>query len=114
MRRILLAAALSLSPLVVPAAAHAAAPHDLIVGGCGWEAEPSTGGGTTWKGVMYEHSVTTDSTGVPIGATVTCWIAVNGVEAPGTRISYSGFAVQAGVDRFSFTAGEFDPIQMCQ
>lgn len=113
MRRFLLAAALSLSPLVVPAAAHAAA-HDLILGGCGWESAPRTGGATTWEGVMYDHSVTTDSTGVPTGATVTCWIAVNGVEAPGTRFSYSGFAVQAGVDRFSFTAEDFDPIQLCQ
>jgi len=113
MRRILLAAALSLSPLVVPVAAHAAA-HDLILGGCGWEFEPSTSGATTWEGVIHDASATTDATGLPTAATVTCWAIVNGTEAPGTRFSYSGFGVQSGVDRVSFTAAEGDWVDLCE
>lgn len=114
MRRILVAAtALFLGFLVVPEPAGAA-PTDLIVGGCGWEFAQPPGEPGTYVGIGYDASVTTDPTGVPTDATVSCWVVVNGVEAPGTRFSYSGLGVQSGVDHFTFAAGDTDWFDLCE
>ena len=115
MRRLLLVAVLLCSGAFVAPAAHAARP-DVIHGGCFFDtvADPSTAGGQI--GVIGDVSIT--RTGaiptVPIGATVSCWIEVDGVEALGTRFSYSGFGVQAGVDRLSYAAADDQIVGGCE
>jgi hypothetical protein len=116
MKRIVLAGlTLGASALVVPAG-HAAAAHDTR-GGCAYSAYEVTTQGD-YRGVMYETSVTTEG-GVgtaPIGATVSCWIVINGFEVPGTRHTYGDLAVagiQAGADQISFTAQPQDDVVEC-
>jgi hypothetical protein len=114
MRRILVATvALSLGVLAVPGAAHAES-TDVIVGGCGFASQADPSDPSTQLAVWNESSVTTDRNGVPVGATVTCWVQVDGVEAPGSRFSYSGFGLQAGVDHFSYHTGEFGSVYPCE
>jgi hypothetical protein len=111
MRRALLAgAALGLSVIVAPVA-HADSP-DSIHGGCSFDTVVDATGANV--GVAYDASVTTDAGGAPIGATVTCWIQVNGIEAPGTRFSYTGVGAQAGANPISFTADSTDTVAQCQ
>lgn len=117
MKRVLLAAlALGVSAAVLPAApASAALGSDSIQGGCSFDTDQNailTGGRNA--GQISDLSVTTDATGAPTFATVSCWIIVNGVEAPGTRLSASGFGVQAGVATISFVSGDADWVGLCQ
>jgi len=116
MRRLLLAVvALGASALVVPAGSAAPA-HDTR-GGCAYAAYEVTTHGD-YRGLMYELSVTTDG-GVgtaPIGATVSCWIDVNGFEVPGTRHTYGDLAgpgIQAGADPITFTLQPGDYVIEC-
>jgi hypothetical protein len=117
MRRILLGVlALGTTTLVAPAA-HAASP-DIVHGGCTYNyAGNATSLSTPPPGELYGYigdlSATTTSSGTPIAATVTCWIDVNGVEAPGTRFGYAGTGVQAGVNPITFTARNTDQIDIC-
>jgi hypothetical protein len=106
------ALAVSLGWLVMPTAAHADGP-DHVHGGCSYDTveKPTT---NEYDGVIRDRSITTDGTGAPTGATVTCWIDVNGVEAPDTRFSYTGFGVQAGANQISFTAGDTDWVTLCR
>jgi hypothetical protein len=89
-------------------------------GGCRYEYTNGVVAGDTWVGVQIERSVTTtgDSPATPIGATVTCWIQVNGVTAPGTTHSYGDVAgvtgVQAGVTPISFTAAPAEIVSPCE
>lgn len=106
MRRILVTViALGLSAVVAPAA-HASDP-DRIFGGCYFATQPQVGT-DVFTGVIGDHSTTRtgDWPPAPVGATVTCWIEVNGVEAPGTRHTYGDLSqpVQYGVDPLTFTA----------
>ncbi|MDQ1700520.1 MAG: hypothetical protein QOG34_2383 [Frankiaceae bacterium] len=117
MRRVFIAGVVLASAVVVAVPSSAATTHN-IRGGCGYDSvEVTPAGGYT--GLMYEVSATTVG-GVgtaPIGATVTCWITVNGTEAPGTRHTYgdlNGPGVQAGADRISFTAQPHDFVNECQ
>ncbi|MDQ1686427.1 MAG: hypothetical protein QOC82_3164 [Frankiaceae bacterium] len=115
MRRILATAAtVALSVLVVPAA-HASNP-DRIFGGCFFDTAPQVGSDLN-VGVTGDLSTTRtgDLPPAPIGATVSCWIEVNGVEAPGTRHTYGdgSLAVQYGVDPLTFTAGPADWVMQC-
>jgi hypothetical protein len=108
------AAALGLGASLLAAPAAQAATTDVIYGGCfdNTLSGPSNDGVNT--GVIGDVSATTDSAGVPIGATVTCWIEVNSVEAPDTRFSYSGFGVQAGSNPISYTSFDVDTVKTCQ
>jgi hypothetical protein len=45
---------------------------------------------------------------------VTCWLEVNGVEAPGTRFGYVGTGVQAGVNPMTYTASNTDDVELCE
>jgi len=98
-------------------ASHASSP-DAIRGGCAFWATNVVG--DSHAGLMYESSVTTtgDPVPQPIGATVTCWITVNGIEAAGTRHTYGDVTdargVQAGTDPVSFTARPGDFVDECQ
>jgi hypothetical protein len=106
------------SALVQPAA-HASTP-DHILGGCVYNIDYQNTSGDMYEGNVGTLSVTATGDGmqVPIGATVTCWIEVNGVVAPGTTHSFGDVpgvtGVQAGKAPVSFTAGEFDRIGTCQ
>jgi hypothetical protein len=112
-RKVLLAVlALTVSTLAAPTAAQAEF-GDLIEGGCFFDTvDNPPPDGDVKQGVIGDLSVTTK--GPLTGATVSCWIEVNGLEAPGTRFSYSGYGVQAGADPISFVAGVGDPYWMCQ
>ena len=117
MNRVLLAAvAVGVTAAVLPAApASAASGADSVRGGCFFDTNQNatvTGGRNV--GEIGDLSITTDSTGAPTFAVVNCWIIVNGVEAPGTRISASGTGVQAGVATISYTAGDADWVGLCE
>jgi len=119
MRRILVAAlALGASLLVAPTA-HAD-DSDFMYGDCTFDSAEVLATSGTHTGWIGDRSVTTTGYAQPrpIGATVTCWIEVNGVVAAGTTHSYSDLAgvpgVQAGVDPISFTADILDNVQVCE
>lgn len=121
MKRFLVAgAALAATVSVVPAG-HAAAAN-VAEGGCRYETTYDTpeAPGTTWSGVQYDYSVTTtgDATAARIGATITCWIEVDGVAAPGTTYSYGDIpgvtGVQAGAHRISFRANKLATVAGCE
>lgn len=114
--QLLVALSLCVGALALPPAANAVT-ADVIHGGCGYNTDQNatlTGGQNA--GTIYDLSVTTtgDTPPRPIDATVSCWITVNGVQAPGTRFSYSGAGVQAGADHISFATTDGDRIDMCQ
>jgi hypothetical protein len=122
MKRFLLAgAALAATVSVVPVG-HAAAAN-VVKGGCRYATGLDTSEGApgdTWPAVQYEYSVTTtgDATSERIGATITCWLEVGGVIAPGTTYSYSDLpgvtGVQAGAHPITFTASSLDTVQACE
>lgn len=114
MKKILLVTLAIAAASVGAPAAHAAG-ADTIHGGCFFDTDEQaivTSGQNV--GVIGDYSVTQDPSGLPTDATVTCSIIVNGVEAPGTRFSYSGAGVQNGVDRISYTAADTDWVDICQ
>lgn len=112
MKRALLVVAIAAGAALVPSYASASS-TDILVGGCGYD-EPAVTG-VERVGVIDDVSIamTRGLQHQPIGATVTCWITVNGVEAPGTRYSFSGFGVQAGAHPVSFTASDIDIVTLC-
>lgn len=120
MRRVLLASiALGAGVLFAPAA-HASNP-DVFRGDCFYdtiEGPPNTGD-QAYEGVIGDRSITTtgDSPPTPIGATVTCWIEINGGVAPGTTHSYGDIAgipgVQAGADVVTLSAFPGDSWALC-
>lgn len=118
MRKLVLVAVVAVGLSVLGAPSAGASGSHGINGGCGFSTTDVVGDAQV--GAIYDVSVTTtgDVVPQPIGATVTCWIAVNGVEAPGTRHSYGDVldvpGVQAGADVVSFTAGILDYVGLCQ
>jgi hypothetical protein len=100
--------------VIAPMTSANADPGDTLRGGCGFytdNAGPLTSG--TNEGVIYDLSVSQEASGGPSAATVQCWIDVNGVEQPGTRISATGTAVQATQAQISFTAVDGDQVNEC-
>jgi hypothetical protein len=115
MKRFLVAAiALGMGAFVAPAA-HADG-SNVIHGGCNFRTVQNVNNfsDAEYDGIIGDLSVTNDATGAPIGATVTCWLEVNDVEAPGTRFSYTGFGVQVGSDQISYVADDGDWISECR
>lgn len=110
------AAVLAAGGLVVAPAG--ATSSDVMHGGCYFDTSPRYTG-DTMVGVIGDASVTTtgDSPPAPIGATVTCWIQVNGTPAPGTRHSYGDAGgvpgIQAGSDPLVFDATKTDDVALC-
>jgi len=120
MRRVLLASvAVGASVLFAPTA-HAGNP-DVFRGDCFYDVtdRPPAPDDDVYTGVIGDRSTTMtgDSPPTPIGATVTCWIEINGVVAPGTTHSYGDVAgivgVQAGADPASVTADVGDSWELC-
>lgn len=88
---------------------------DQLIGGCGLavaKASPVTG--DRFDGVIYEASASLDSTGSPTNAKVSCWVEVNGVEAPFTHLNAGGFGFQEGSLSTSYTATATDTVALCQ
>ena len=116
MRRTLRVAISAVALTLVAASTSASAdPGDHLTGGCGFNTDSQatlTGGQNV--GVIYELSLSQHATGLPSTASVACWIEVNGVEAPFTRISATGTGVQEAEALISFTAGPADTVLMCQ
>jgi len=115
MRRIPLAAVVFAAAAVVAPAAQANS-ADTALGGCFVYEQPTFG--STYAGVIGDLSATFDTAAVPIGAAVSCWIEVNGVEAPGTRHAYGDIAgvpgVQAGKDSLTYSADPNDFVVICE
>ena len=98
----------------VPAASANAA-GDLIQGGCGFITDDvGTLNGGNIEGVIYDASATLGPTGVPTGATVECWVAVNGVKQDSTDLVATGFGVQANAKQISFATSAGDIIEEIQ
>jgi hypothetical protein len=89
-RALVTATALALVTAAAPVAWGNAA-GDRIYGGCFFY-------GVAGVGVIGDASVTTDPSGAPTSATVTCWLETAGIEQPGSRHAYPGTGVQAGSD----------------
>ena len=93
---------------------------DVIHGGCFDEAVSNPAlTGDSYLGAIADYSMTTtgDTPPAPIGATITCWLEVNGVVAPGTTRTYSDVGgvsgVQAGSDPIAFVANPEDSVSVC-
>lgn len=87
--------------------------NDAIHGGCFLV---STEDPTIWgynEGVIGTASVTNDSSVSPTGATVTCFIKVNGAPQPGHSFTGSN-GVQVGADRTAYQATVYDTVELCQ
>jgi len=119
MRTLSYACAAVLAAAVAAPTARAATP-DVISGGCYFDTtshRPIADGRS--YGVIGDVSATWTGTTppAPIGATVTCWIDINGVPAPGTTHSYGDAGavpgVQAGSDPVSFVATDRDFVALC-
>lgn len=109
-----------LAAALVAPAAHAD-DSDFMYGDCGFGSAEVFYTNGTHTGWIEDRSVTTTGYANPqlIGATVTCWIEVNGVVAPGTTHSYGDLpglpGVQVGADPASFvTTDVLDNVQVCE
>ena len=110
----LIAIGAAVMPLVAATSTHADA-GDTLRGGCLFNTTANailTGGQNV--GLIADLSVTQHADATPSSAIVSCWIEVNGVEAPGTRITTSGLGVQEGEALISFTASDVDVVAECQ
>jgi len=105
----------AVTTLVAPATVAHADQGDTLKGGCSFDTDQQatvTNGQN--QGIIDDLSVSQEASGGPSGATVQCWIDVNGVQAPGTRITASGNGVQSNLAQISFTAVDGDTISLCQ
>jgi hypothetical protein len=110
--RLLGIAALVLTTLGAPAAS---ADPNTIDGGCfviAIDLNSLTNFVTT--GLLGDVSVTRDDAGNPIDAKVTCWIQINGVEVPDTRLTATGAGVQVGLNEVGFVLVETDALLVCE
>jgi len=109
------AAVIATAAIAIPlVASPASASSDQIYGGCNFATDQPPVEGGDYVGVIDDVSATYRGIDIRIGAVVSCKIQVNGVDAPGTTFSYSGYGVQAGANPISFAATEFDSVAECQ
>ena len=96
-------------------AAQADNPGDTLTGGCGFntdENQVATNGQN--EGVIYVAALSQDgSPQTPSGATVSCWIEVNGAQATPTLTTHGTGAI-VNAAQISFTAVDGDQITECQ
>jgi len=108
----LAATVLAAAAPITPASAD---PGDTLRGGCGFDTEQSqilTNGQN--QGVIYVAALSEEASGLPSTATVACWIDVNGVEQPGTRLTTTATGVVLNSAQISFSSVEGDLINECQ
>ena len=95
--------------------AHADNPGDTLTGGCGFnsgENQVATNGQN--EGVIYVAAASQDgSPAAPSGATVSCWIDVNGVQATPTLTTHGTGAI-ANAAQISYSAVTGDQVTECQ
>ena len=112
--RLAVAGALALGVVAGPIpAASASSAGDDIVGGCSFDSALTVNSDQV-QGVISDTSFTAGPTGLPTGATVECWILVNGVKVDSTDLVASGFGAQANAKPVSFTLGPFDIYDVCR
>ena len=116
MRRILqVAVAAAILAVGAPTTSASADPGDHLVGGCYFNTDqnsPVTNDQNV--GVIGGLAIALHADGTPSGATVSCWIDVNGTEAPGSRHT---FTTPPGVDGpwpLSFSASDRDWVTLCE
>ena len=100
--------------LVAAGTSASADPGDTLLGGCAFNTTENailTAGQNV--GVLFDVSVSREASGLPSTAQVTCWIEVNGVEAPHTRLTESGTGVQVGQRLISFASNDGDVVDQC-
>ncbi|MDQ1698676.1 MAG: hypothetical protein QOG34_539 [Frankiaceae bacterium] len=110
------AIATALLTLAAPLTSANADYGDTIKGGCGFAAlnNSTLTGGANNTGVIYDVSVSQEQNGLPSGATVQCWIEVNGVYQLGTDIFASGNPIQDNAQQIMFNAYPGDSVALCQ
>jgi hypothetical protein len=109
------ALAATVMAMVTPMTAASADQGDTLKGGCSFDTNrQATATNGQNQGVIADLSVSQEASGGPSGATVECWINVNGVAAPGTDIVASGSGVQANSAQISYSAGDTDAVALCQ
>jgi hypothetical protein len=102
---------IGVAAVVMPAAeAH------TMTGGCSLSAQQSPGNPMSYVGTLSVSSTTQEPNGLPAGAAVTCWVSVNDVEAPSTRINVDGQnGSQNGFHQVQFTAvANVDVVSVCK
>jgi len=101
---------------VLPPVLEGNARGDTMVGGCFFVAiESSDITNATTQGIAGEVSATTGPTNRPTGATVHCWLELNGFDQPDTHIDVTSTGVQIGVPKqISLIAVVGDVITQCQ
>jgi hypothetical protein len=93
--------------------ASASSAGDTMHGGCAFNTdEQATLTGGQNVGVIVDRSVTTDANNLPTGATVECWITVNGVKQESTDLVATGIGAQANAKQISFPSSDFDFIEL--
>lgn len=100
--------------LVTPMAPATADTGDTLSGGCGMYSEGAGGQNALQQGLIYVSSASREASGTPSGATVQCWIDVNGVEYPGTRITASANGEQSGAAQINYRASDSDAVNLCE
>ena len=69
----------------------------------------------TYDGTLTVSSTTENSSGLPEQAIVSCWLAKNGAEITGTRITVSGLGAQDGSLPVHFSANYvLDTVAVCR
>jgi len=109
------ALAATVMAMVTPMTSASADQGDTLKGGCGFNTDENavaTNGQN--QGVIYVVALSQEASGTPSTATVDCWIDVNGVEQPGTRITATGNGVIANQGQITFSAVDGDTINECQ
>jgi len=109
------ALAATVMAMVTPMTSASADPGDTLKGGCGFNTDQNavvTNGQN--QGVIYVAALSQEASGAPSTATVACWIDVNGVEQPGTRITKTDNGVIADSAQITFSSVDGDQINECQ
>lgn len=104
--------AATLMALMTPMTTASADQGDTFTGGCGFDTALQaylTNGSDI--GNVYGTGVTQEANGTPSSATVSCWITVNGVEQPGTRLTFR--IPGDGYQQVSFSANSTDRVREC-
>jgi len=100
--------------LVTPVTSAHADPGDTLSGGCGMYSEGGGGFNAAQQGLIYVSSASREASGTPSGATVSCWIDVNGVPYAGTTITASGNGEQSGAAQINYRASDTDSVTLCE
>jgi hypothetical protein len=89
--------------LLTPMTSASADQGDTLKGGCGVNAN-----------VIYVAAFSQEASGTPSTATVSCWIDVDGVEQPDTRLTSTANGLVAGERQIVYTAAESGVARVCQ